>query len=501
MSWGTLDRVSFPFAMVRHGRDDVPVLLGLDGRGNLAGLDVVEGRFLALDPGDVGVIFDTDPAAVYAGVQLAWAGERQQEQIAAEGSNAEEIENPYHGSNDCLPVGTVLKPRHRFATSDTERALERHRPEGVLSRKDAVWITRTPGGVFHAGGGSIYVYKVEPIGPKYGPYDGAWVGRMNFASDPKQLDAMADAYWRGIPCKGTHCYGAHEYLVGSARIVEVVAPSQKGDPDVASCSGDHEKWKPAVIFEAIQGLPEPKRAELGRKFEPMLTRDPFSVPVSGFDAVRSQLIAHREHTPSIETIRLTTIFAGLTVGVGIAQAEQGFQCLVDLFAHGEPPIGKVRGCIWSLGYHQIRERLYSEVPRWAPLVRDALARGLRDRELREHLFLHTETPAGISLAKLSFVLALLGQNLVCLDVRILDRMFGPHMASRYGGTWDTPTQLSLARYERVEDAFLRFNPFYRPSDPIGRARAQWLSWESAGKPARVETHAVWLNVVRGTSHG
>jgi hypothetical protein len=317
--------------MVRHGPDDVPVLLGLDGLGNMAGLDLVEGRFLALDPGDVGVIFDTDPAAVYAGVQLAWA-----------------------------------------------------------------------------------------------------------------------------------------------RDVAVAAEA------------------------AIRGLPEPKRAELGRKFEPMLTRDPFSVPVSGFDAVRSQLIAHRDHTPSVETIRLTTIFAGLTVGVGIAQAEHGFQCLVDLFAHGEPPIGKVRGCIWSLGYHQIRERLYSEVPRWAPLVRDALARGLRDRELREHLFLHTETPAGISLAKLSFVLALLGQNLVCLDVRILDRMFGKERARAYTGTWDTPTGLSLQRYERVEDAFLRFNPFYRPSDPIGRARAQWLSWESAGKPARVETHAVWLNVVRGT---
>jgi hypothetical protein len=35
-------------------------------------------------------------------------------------------------------------------------------------------------------------------------------------------------------------------------------------------------------------------------------------------------------------------------------------------------------------------------------------------------------------------------------------------------------------------------------DPIGRARAQWMAWESAGKPARAETHSTWLDVVRGT---
>ncbi len=318
-----------PFAMVRHGRDDVPVLLGLDRDANMAGLDLVEGRFLALDPGDVGTVFDTDPVSVYFGVQLAWA-----------------------------------------------------RSERVPLAAEAVVI--------------------------------------------------------------------------------------------------------------------PMRAELGRKFTPLLTSDPFSVPITGFDEVRAQLLRHRAEVPSIDTIRLTAIFAGLTVGVGIAQAERGFQCLVKLYkeTRGDPPIEKVRDCIWSLGYHQIRERLYNEVPRWAPVCQDAIRKGMKDRELREHLFLHSDLPAGLSLAKLSFVLALLGHNVVCLDVRILDRMFGSGMASRYSGTWDTKTQLSLARYERVEDAFLRGNPFYRSSDPIGRARAQWMSWESAGAPPRVETHSVWLNVVR-----
>lgn len=321
--------MSLPFAMVRHGRDDVPVLLGLDSDHNMAGLDLVEGRFLALEPGDVGTIMDTDPAAVYFGVQLAWAG---------------------------------------------------------------------------AGHGRIAAEAAVPI---------------------------------------------------------------------------------------------PRRAQLGRYFEPLLTTDPFSVPVTGFDEVRAQLVRHRAELPTVETIRLTAIFAGMTVGVGIAQAEKGFRCLVDLFKHGEPPIEKVRDCIWSLGYHQIRERLYNEAPRWAPECQAAIKSGLKDRALRKHLFMHTELPAGISLAKLSFVLALLGHDLVCLDVRILDRMFGARAASRYSQAWAAHrSELSLARYERVEDAFLRGNPFYRPGDPIGRARAQWMSWESAGAPARVETHSTWLNVVR-----
>jgi hypothetical protein len=160
-------------------------------------------------------------------------------------------------------------------------------------------------------------------------------------------------------------------------------------------------------------------------------------------------------------------------------------------------LDEVRGCIWPLGYHKSREQLYTQAPKWAPLVQQAFRQGLKDRDLRRHLFLHTETPYGISLAKLSFVLALLGQDLVCLDVRILDRMFGAGRGKDYSKTWDVPgRELSIERYERVEDAFLRGNPFYDPRDPVGRARAQWQSWESQGRPARPEAHHAWLDVVQ-----
>jgi len=207
---------------------------------------------------------------------------------------------------------------------------------------------------------------------------------------------------------------------------------------------------------------------------------------------------HRAEIPSLETIRITAIFAGLSVGVQIHTAETGFACLARLLDRTpHPSLDKVRECIWSLGYQQIHERTYAESARWAPACRQALQSGMRDRELRRELYLHSELPGGISIAKLSFVLALLGQNLVCLDSRILDRMFGVGANKEYARAWSHVSELSLTRYEQVEDAFLRGNPFFRPGDVLGAARAQWLSWEVSGKPVRAESHAVWLNVVRG----
>jgi len=516
--------------MVRDGRDDVPVLLGTTQDG-LAGIDLVQGRVLTFEPQDVGAVFDADPAAVYYGVQLAWASAGV-ERVAAEDCGCSHAKagasgQEYHGSWECLPVGTIIRPQHHLR-GPASVLLEKYRPRGVLSRNEAIFMTRTKAGVLIAGGGSDYVYRVEPIGQVYGPFDGGWFthmldaalrgeargsrGRIRSGSliDPEswwnspEAKKMADAYWNGAPCprKG-ECQGTWEYLARQARVVAVVSPK---DQDVAACHGKHKKNVPKELREqdfgeAAHHLPAfPQRLELGRKFEPILTKDPLSLPITGFDEVRAQLLKHRSQVPSQTTITLSTVFAGLTVGTTIATAERGFECVTNLFqarGHAMPSLDEVRDCLWPLGYHQMREKLYTEVPKWAPVVQDAIKGGMRDRELRKHLFLHSELPHGISLAKLSFVLALLGQNVVCLDVRILDRMFGPGKGRDYTGSWDTVGELSLKRYEQVEDAFLRGNPFYRAADPIGRSRAQWMSWESAGKPARVETHHVWMDVVRG----
>ena len=63
----------------------------------------------------------------------------------------------YHGSNDELPVGFVLKPRsteYEAAWGDTDfyRILEIYRPEHMLSHKDAIFMCDNPDDVDNAGG-------------------------------------------------------------------------------------------------------------------------------------------------------------------------------------------------------------------------------------------------------------------------------------------------------------------------------------------------------------
>lgn len=234
----------------------------------------------------------------------------------------------------------------------------------------------------------------------------------------------------------------------------------------------------------------PRFAPRGYKFHPL----PRGV-VSGFPT--RQIQKHRREVPSLNTIRLSVIFAGLSIQSPIERTEAAFGRLADLFvARGRTfaPLEEILHVIEPLGLRAMRSQLYEESDRWIHQVQDAFRRGLRDRELRRHLFLETETPTGISLAKLSFVLALLGQDTVCLDARLLSRMFG-HRRGEVEQSWRTSTPLSLRRYEAAENAFLKGNRFYNPKDPLGRARAQWASWESVGR-ARAE-HRVWLDVVRG----
>jgi hypothetical protein len=218
--------------------------------------------------------------------------------------------------------------------------------------------------------------------------------------------------------------------------------------------------------------------------------------VTGYPEVRAQLLKHRAETPSIETIRLSAIFAGSTIMVGIEQAEKAFSCIADLFRQRGrqfPTLEEIRGCILSIGLLEMRSRMYSEVAAWAPAAQSAIQRGLKDNALREFLVLSTDLPTGLSLAKVSFTLALLGHDCICLDARLLQRMYGAKGREVAKG-WGKGGKLGLARYEAVEAAFLAGNPFYRVDDPIGRARAQWMSWEEVGGAAA--SHAVWLGVVR-----
>jgi hypothetical protein len=221
--------------------------------------------------------------------------------------------------------------------------------------------------------------------------------------------------------------------------------------------------------------------------------------LSGFPAAEPVLRRHRMTTPTVDTVRVCSLFAVNTVRIRIELAERQFDCFGDLYRkHGRelPPLEELRECF--LGMQNVRSKVFHEVAEYAPVIRDAIAHGYRDRELRHLLAMDTDTPEGLGLAKLSFTLALLGQDTICLDGRLLSRMFGSakdrshfeKVTSKREGHY---TQAALDAYEALEDAFLTGNPNYDPTDPIGRARAQWQSWEGVGKKGA--EHRTWMNLL------
>jgi hypothetical protein len=249
--------------------------------------------------------------------------------------------------------------------------------------------------------------------------------------------------------------------------------------------------------EAVQRWPAaeaarraPAYAARGHLFDPVLD-------MTGFP--EDTLLRHRTSVPSLDTIRLSGLFAVSTVRTSIEQAEKSFNCFVALYeerGRALPDIEDIRRCF--RGLQNSKSRMFHEVAAYAPVIREGILRGLQDRELRRWLVRETDLPVGLGVTKMSFTLALLGHDCVCLDARLLGRMFGSRekateVESGWGKTGAHVSELSLRRYEKVEEAFLRGNPFYRTDDPIGRARAQWMSWESVGGQAA--KHSVWLRVV------
>ena len=226
--------------------------------------------------------------------------------------------------------------------------------------------------------------------------------------------------------------------------------------------------------------------------------------VTGYAAARPVLERFRSEPPDVLAIRYSALFAVSTIRVTIEQAEKSFECFVRV-ADAEkkrafPTIKSIRDCFAAL--RNVKARQFLGVAEYAPTIRTAMERGLRDRELRRYLAQETDLPLGLGLTKLSFTLLLLGQDCMCMDSRILQRMFGsPEAADKVMASWGkTPkgriSDLGIARYEAVEESFLTGNRFYDPHDPIGRGAAQWISWEPLAQPPKPAPHTVWLKVAK-----
>ncbi len=117
-----------------------------------------------------------------------------------------------------------------------------------------------------------------------------------------------------------------------------------------------------------------------------------------------------------------------------------------------------------------------------------MAVGLSLAVCRRALSVDRALPTGMSLAKLSFTLALVGNNCGCLDARVLAWAYGSPQkvdeAAKYLTTKTVSGRVSEERYERyraAERKILTATPYYDPKDPVGLARAQWMLWEQMGK--------------------
>ena len=131
----------------------------------------------------------------------------------------------YHGSMDNLPVGTILTPRNEYEkdwqNTDFYKPLEMYRPPHMLAHKDSVFMCDNIDDIDLAGGGTEYVFTVQPIG-KIEKHDLNWsseisalIGDGKHITDPEVKEA-AENYWNGIP---HHNESVWEYLTPKAKII------------------------------------------------------------------------------------------------------------------------------------------------------------------------------------------------------------------------------------------------------------------------------------------
>lgn len=222
--------------------------------------------------------------------------------------------------------------------------------------------------------------------------------------------------------------------------------------------------------------------------------------LSGFPAAASTIRRHRDTVPSLDTIIVSSLFAVSTVRTSIEQAELSFDCFGKLYnarTRTMPPVEELKSCF--RGLQNSKSSMFSSVADYASEIQKAIKMGYQDRELRSVLALESELPTGLGLAKLSFTLALLGHDCICLDGRLLSVLFKAkdkraHFEKMIGKNEGAFSDRALLTYEAAEDAFLKGNPHYDANDPLGRARAQWLSWEGVG--GKGAEHRVWLDLLQ-----
>ena len=134
----------------------------------------------------------------------------------------------YHGSEDELEVGTVLAPREdyedRWGHNDFYRVLEQYRPANCLPHCAAVFMCDNDEDVDAAGGGTDYLFEVQPQG-SVSKHDMNWSSQISalisdgYGLDSDEVVQAAKNYWAGVPHDESE--PLWEYLCKTAVVVAV----------------------------------------------------------------------------------------------------------------------------------------------------------------------------------------------------------------------------------------------------------------------------------------
>ena len=265
----------------------------------------------------------------------------------------------------------------------------------------------------------------------------------------------------------------------------VVRPAQ--DQIVALASGGGAWVGPELRTASLPAAVRANGALL-----PLRRRRPIeSQFVTGYTTyAREAALFWREHGVSAQAVLAAGVFSLASVQTPIRQTLKLMALLTPHVVEGHLPDAETleRMCVTAgVGLQHNRPRWFTAFAEYVPqIVARANERRLLDNPLRRDLCMHAPLPDGLSVTKLSFILALLGSNLGCLDARILRWAYGDDFArvaasiSRKAPD-GTLTDGTYGRYVLAERKILTGVPYYDPDDPVALARAQWLLWEQLGE--------------------
>lgn len=225
---------------------------------------------------------------------------------------------------------------------------------------------------------------------------------------------------------------------------------------------------------------------------PLRARRPLETEFSsGYTAyARDAALFWRDFGASSQVILTAGVFALASIRTGIQSTLKLTASLTPYLVENALPDRKTLVSLCQnagVGIQENRAEWFLDFEKYVPIIEEKINQeGLRDDYLRSVLCIEKGLPVGLSTAKISFILAILGNNLGCLDARILNWAYGDGAdkiskdiarKAPNGKVKESAYEL----YEDIEDDVLTNVPYFVPTDPLGLARAQWMLWEQLGK--------------------